>query len=102
MYYEQKETGCVVPVSQAGAATAETGSLSEMPRLYRSTRDLEHWFVYEDAAGWSRFPAKVNGWTERRPVRTICGLELREVPLWLSFNTGLLESTRPRRAVRAA
>ena len=73
-----------------------------MPRLYRSARDLQHWYVYEDAVGWFSFPARVKGWTDRRPVRTVYGLDLREVPLWLSFNTGLLESTRPRRSARAA
>jgi hypothetical protein len=35
------------------------------------------------------FPAKVNGWAERRPIRTTYGLDLHEVPLWMSFNTGL-------------
>ena len=36
-----------------------------------------------------KFPAKVNGWSERRAIRTTYGLDLQEVPLWMSFNTGL-------------
>lgn len=73
-----------------------------MPRLYRSSRDLQHWYVYEDSMGWMSFPARENGWAERRPVASVQGLELREVPLWLSFNTGLPERQRRRRLVRAA
>jgi hypothetical protein len=73
-----------------------------MPRLYRSPRDLQHWFVHVGAIGWFSFPAKENGWSERRPVRTVFGLGLREVPLRLSFNTGLLEAVSSRRANRAA
>jgi hypothetical protein len=60
-----------------------------MPRLYRSAKDLEHWFVFDDSTGWQKFPARIDGWAQRRPVRTVHGLDLREVPLWLSFHTGL-------------
>jgi hypothetical protein len=63
-----------------------------VPRLYRSVRDLEHWFVCDDREGWMSFPAKIDGWAERRPVHTVCDLDVREVPLGLSFNTGLLET----------
>jgi hypothetical protein len=73
-----------------------------MPRLYRSSRDLEHWFVFEDSMGWMKFPARIDGWAERRPVRTVSGLDLREVPLWLSFNTGLQADRRGRRLHLAA
>ena len=73
-----------------------------MPRLYRSPRDLQHWFVFVEPMGWLSFPAKINGWSERRAVRTVYGLNLREVPLWLSFGTGLLESASTRKIHRAA
>jgi hypothetical protein len=69
-----------------------------MPRLYRSARDLQHWFVYENAIGWVTFPARINGWAARRPLRTVQGLDLHEVPLWLSFNTGLPAARRLERA----
>jgi len=91
-----------VPISQASTAAAKTGSLTEMPRLYRCSKDLQHWFVYDDSMGWFSFPARVNGWASRRPVRTICGLNLKEVPLWLSFGTGLLDTPRTRKWQRAA
>jgi hypothetical protein len=73
-----------------------------MLRMYRSARDLEHWFVFEDSLGWVRFPARIDGWAERRPVHTVSGLDLCEVPLWLSFNTGLPAERRPRRLHVAA
>jgi hypothetical protein len=49
-----------------------------------------------------KFPARIDGWAERRPVRTVSGLDLREVPLWLSFNTGLQADRRGRRLHLAA
>ena len=73
-----------------------------MPRLYRCGRDLEHWFVFEDSVGWVTFPAKVDGWAERRPVQSVHGLDLQEVPLRLSFNTGLADAGHSRRLRIAA
>jgi hypothetical protein len=65
-----------------------------MPRLYRSAKDLEHWFVFDESIGWVTFPARIDGWAARRPLRTVYGLGLRQVPLWLSFNTGLPVAAR--------
>jgi len=62
-----------------------------MVKLYRSSRDLEHWFVRIPRAGWARFPAKRDGWAERRMVNMLSHQHLDLVPLWLAFNTGLLE-----------
>jgi len=73
-----------------------------MLRMYRSSRDLEHWYVLEDSGAWVNFPARANGWADRRPVRTVYGLDLREVPLWLSFNTGLPTAARRGKMVKAA
>jgi hypothetical protein len=63
-------------------------------RLYRNARDLQHWFVHDDTIGWFRFPARIDGWADRQPLRTINEPDLREVPLRLSFNTGLPIATR--------
>ena len=63
-----------------------------MPRLYRCGQDLQHWFVFEDSVGWVKFPARIDGWRARRPVQSVHGLDLREVPLRLSFNTGVGDS----------
>jgi hypothetical protein len=71
-------------------------------RLYRSTKDLEHWFVRIPGEGWARFPAKVNGWAEHRTVTILSLRYLNRVPLWLAFNTGLLECTEKLGLERAA
>lgn len=91
-----------VSVSEASTAAHQDGSVIKMPRLYRSPKDLQHWFVYDDSTGWVNFPARINGWASRRPVHTTNGLNLIEVPLWLSFSTGLLETPRTRKLQRAA
>ena len=63
-----------------------------MPRLYRSPNEPQHWLVWSEELGWARFPAKIDGWQERRPLNTVSREYLRAVPLHLAFNTGLLES----------
>ncbi len=67
-----------------------------MVKLYRSTKDLQHWFVRIPGTGWARFPAKRDGWAERRMVNMLNHQYLNPVPLWLAFNTGLLESIEKR------
>ncbi len=102
LYYEQEETGGPLPVPQAGASSTETGGVAKMTRLYRSPRDVQHWFAFSDANGWVSFPAQIGGWAHRRSLGSIAGLELSEVPLRLAFNTGLLEAQRRRRYAHAA
>jgi len=108
LYYEQEKIWADRAFSETGSAPAEAGGLTRetgvngMPRLYRSAKDFHHWFVYEDVVGWVRFPAKINGWAERRPVQGLQMLDLREAPLWLSFNTGLLDAGHSRRLSVAA
>ena len=63
-----------------------------MVRLYRSTWDLQHWFVHIPGPGWTRFPARIDGWADRRLVAMLRHDHLQPVPLWLAFNTGLLEA----------
>jgi hypothetical protein len=71
-------------------------------QLYRSSRDLQHWFVRIPGTGWVRFPAKVNGWAEHRIVSLPGAQHLNRVPLWLAFNTGLLECIGKFNLERAA
>lgn len=61
-----------------------------MVRLYRSATHEQHWFAYTPVTGWVMFPAKHNGWEDRHQATGIGGIELREVPLWMAFGTGLL------------
>ncbi|HTP35867.1 MAG TPA: hypothetical protein VMJ75_27015 [Candidatus Acidoferrales bacterium] len=48
------------------------------------------------------FPAKIGGWGERRGLIIVPGQRLQKVPLWLAFNTGLLEYLQKRNLGRAA
>ena len=72
-----------------------------MPRLYRNPNEPLHWLVWSDE-GWSRFPAKINGWLERCPAGIVLRNKLQRVPLQLAVNTGLLESLQTRSLDRAA
>ena len=58
-----------------------------MLNLYRSSKLLSHWVAYSDHLGWVIFPAKPNGWAERRPYRGE-PRELMRIPARLGFNTG--------------
>jgi hypothetical protein len=73
----------------------------KMPRFYRSPEEPQHWLVWSGELGWYRFPAKMNGWEERRPAGIVLRQKLQRVPLHLAFNTGLLEAM-PVRTLRAA
>jgi len=73
-----------------------------MAELYRSTRDLQHWFVLMPGAGWSQFPPKIDGWSDRQPVIMLSREHLHLVPLWMAFNTGLLEAIARQDLERAA
>jgi hypothetical protein len=61
-------------------------------RLYRSPEHLRHWIVWSDRVGWVIFPAQFHGWEERQPYPCVNPARLQQVPLWLGFNTGLLEA----------
>lgn len=95
-------------VSFPGKATATARSRSsrlieERPlKLFRDSADLHHWTAYLPETGWFCFPATANGWDDRRPATTLDPVHLQEVPLWLAFNTGLLESDRHRVARKIA
>ena len=67
-------------------------------KLYRSSTHDHHWIAYSSDSGWMMFPARENGWLDRRPARGLDPMHLREVPLRLAFNTGMLEQSAPRAA----
>jgi hypothetical protein len=73
-----------------------------MAKLYRNTTDPQHWLVFSDDLGWVRFPAKVGGWADCRPICAVARQSLQPVPIRLAFNTGLIESLRRRGLDRAA
>jgi hypothetical protein len=63
---------------------------------------LQHWFVHIPGTGWARFPAKIDGWAEHQMVFEPGREHFTRVPLWLAFNTGLLEAVECRSPYRAA
>ena len=62
-----------------------------MTRLYRSAIHPRHWVAYAPETGWVAFPNKDNGLEERHPARGLDPMHLREVPLQLAANTGILQ-----------
>jgi hypothetical protein len=60
-----------------------------MAHLYRSATHLQHWFAFTPATGWVIFPARENGWEDRRKAVGLAPVRLCEVPLWMAFGTGL-------------
>lgn len=61
-------------------------------KLYRSAKYPTRWFAHGVNVGWVMFPAEVNGWEKRQPARGMDPMDVREVPLRLAFNTGLIEA----------
>ena len=62
-----------------------------MLKLYRSATHSNYWIAYSAETGWIMFPAREDGWKERRPVRGLDPVHLREVSMKLAANTGVLE-----------
>jgi hypothetical protein len=73
-----------------------------MSHLYRSSTYLQHWFAFTPATGWVIFPAKMNGWDDRRKAGNLDRVQLTEVPLWMAFGTGLCEETESAQLCSAA
>ena len=72
-------------------------------KLYRSLRHPRHWIAFVPKEGYVAFPAERAGWMRRHPARGLDPMDLREVPLRLAFNTGLLEvDSSSQRSVRGA
>jgi hypothetical protein len=60
-------------------------------KLYRSAVHPGCWLAYVPGTGWMSFPARENGWAERRPARGLDPVHLREAPLEHAASTGILE-----------
>jgi hypothetical protein len=73
-----------------------------MIKLYRSASHLEQWVAYGQGIGWVMFPARENGWAERRPARGIDPMHLREAPVRLAANMGLPGSAQSSHLPNAA
>ena len=62
-------------------------------KLYRSTKYPTRWFAYGPEFGWVSFPCGAGGWEKRQPARGIDPIDVREVPLRLAAETGIVESS---------
>jgi len=58
-----------------------------MLTLYRSSNLLSHWVAHSERLGWVMFPARANGWSEKKPYRGDTA-GLMRIPARLGFNTG--------------
>ena len=58
-----------------------------MLALYRASHLLSYWVAHSDRLGWMMFPARANGWRERRSYNGETA-GLMRVPARLGFNTG--------------
>jgi hypothetical protein len=59
-------------------------------KLYRSRNYPTRWFAHSPETGWVMFPAEINGWEKRQPARGLDPIDVREVPIRLAFNTGIV------------
>jgi hypothetical protein len=59
-------------------------------KLYRSAIHPGRWVAYVPERGWVAFPARTNGWEERIPARGVDPMHLRQVPIKLAADTGIL------------
>jgi hypothetical protein len=62
-----------------------------MIKLYRSAIHPRHWIAYAPGQGWVAFPMVENGWQQKQPARGLDPVHLRQVPLHLAENTGVLQ-----------
>ena len=60
-----------------------------MIKLYSSMDHPREWVAYVPDAGWLVFPNSENGWEQRKPVRGLDPVHLRQVPLSLAAQAGL-------------
>ena len=57
-------------------------------KLYRSAIHPGHWLAYGKETGWVIFPARENGWNDRRPARGLDPVHLRETAPQLAVSAG--------------
>ena len=60
-----------------------------MIRLYNSMEHPGQWIAYIPDGGWVIFPNNEQGWEQRKPVRGLDPIHLREVPPVMAARAGL-------------
>ena len=49
---KKKSDACTGFLKSAGITAGSLEGDLEMPHLYRSAKDLDHWYVYGNSQGW--------------------------------------------------
>ena len=62
-------------------------------KLYSSRTYPAGWYAYSSQTGWVMFPSEEGGWEKRQPARGLDPIHLREVPISLATNTGILAAS---------
>jgi hypothetical protein len=60
-----------------------------MFKLYWSKQHPGRFIAHSPETGWVVFPDAPEGWAERKPVRGLDPVHLRQVPLSMAANAGL-------------
>jgi hypothetical protein len=64
-----------------------------MIRLYNSMEHPGQWIAYMPDSGWVVFPNSVHGWEQRKPVRGLDPIHLRQVSPALAAQAGFTTPT---------
>ncbi len=62
-------------------------------KLYRSHNYPTRWYAFQPGTGFLMFPAETNGWEKRQPARGFDPIDVREVPIALASETGILAAS---------
>ena len=79
------------PAQGANLGLKDVATEGAEMKIYRSADYPMHWFAFSIKEQWVRFPAESGGWKRRQPMLSVSIKELnvRQIPLWLGFNTGI-------------
>jgi hypothetical protein len=88
----------ILPIATETEEVGVTGPV----RLYWSAQHAGQWIAHAGGIGWVIFPARPNGWEERRKARGLDPMHVREVPLGHAWQTGLPGASQNTGKDRAA
>lgn len=63
-------------------------------KLYRSHSNPTRWYAFQPGTGWLMFPKEIGGWQKRQPARGLDPIDVREAPIHLASETGIIDQTQ--------
>ena len=60
-------------------------------KLYRSHSNPTRWYAFQPGTGWLMFPNQAGGWHKRQPARGLDPIDIREVPVAVAAETGIVD-----------